>query len=221
MHKQDKHLLLKVGPNGSGKGTVSKRLNEELLKRNRTFIHVESGRLCRHTDEFAHLLTPELMGKITGYCDKGDLVPDDVMHTAIGFLLQPHADIDVIALDGYPRTLTQFALILEWAEKNDRKVTIVYMHTPMEECLERMKERKGENGEVRGDDAQEETRMNRIINFIRVTCKMTYKMRHEHAKDFVQLDGTDARTVDLSEILNRIPVLSPLRQEELELTPAT
>ena len=92
------HVVLFLGPPGSGKGTQCKRLKAEL-----GLPHLSTGDILRQSMGDGK---PESV-KAKAYIDSGNLVPDDLMVSIIKERLA-HADCHRgFILDGFPRTLPQ------------------------------------------------------------------------------------------------------------------
>jgi adenylate kinase len=119
-----------VGAPGAGKGTQANVLSGRL-----GLPHVASGELFR---EAVQAGTP-LGKKVSGYIERGALVPDDLTTVAVmERLAQPDAAKGVI-LDGFPRTRSQAeALDAALARNGDKVLTALYLHVPPEELLRRL-----------------------------------------------------------------------------------
>jgi len=86
-----------LGPPGSGKGTQAARLRDEA-----GFVTLSTGELLRQ----ARAAGTELGGRVAGYMDAGDLVPDDVIVHVVCDAVGELAGRPVL-LDGFPRTVGQ------------------------------------------------------------------------------------------------------------------
>ena len=90
--------LLIIGAPGVGKGTMSKFLIEK-----QNLIHISTGDMLRLAVKEQ---TP--VGKLASqYMDKGQLVPDEVIHDIIVERLSKDDIKQGFLFDGYPRTLAQ------------------------------------------------------------------------------------------------------------------
>ncbi|MSP78335.1 MAG: adenylate kinase [Dehalococcoidia bacterium] len=90
--------IVLMGPPGAGKGTQASAISKKLQ-----VPHIASGNLLR---EHRAAGTP-LGEQASGYMDKGQLVPDDVV---IGMILDRLTKSDAahgFLLDGFPRTIEQ------------------------------------------------------------------------------------------------------------------
>jgi adenylate kinase len=119
-----------VGAPGSGKGTQARRLSEQL-----GLPHVASGDLFR---EAVRQGTP--LGKqVSGYIERGALVPDDLAtRVVMQRLARPDASRGVI-LDGFPRTRPQAeTLDKALAEHGSRVAAALYLGVRPEELQRRL-----------------------------------------------------------------------------------
>ena len=116
-------LILMMGGQGSGKGTLSKILANE-----HNYNYVETGALLRALPDDSPL-KPIIA--------RGDFVPDDELQK----LLTSKIDIaqDNI-LDGFPRQLSQAKWLIEnFADKFN--ITVVYLNIPRDLMIKRIKNR--------------------------------------------------------------------------------
>jgi adenylate kinase len=90
--------IVLLGPPGVGKGTVAKKLSENL-----NLPHVATGDMLR---ENVAAKTP-LGLKAKLYMDKGALVPDDLVIEIVKVRLQRDDCKNGFILDGFPRTIYQ------------------------------------------------------------------------------------------------------------------
>ncbi len=106
-------IIVLLGAPGSGKGTLSSRLKNEL-----GFIHLSTG------DMFRKILKSgtELGNKINTIIQSGKLVSDDLTNELVKQELS-NIHADKIVLDGYPRTVEQ-AQFLDSIVKVDKVVLI-------------------------------------------------------------------------------------------------
>ncbi len=90
--------IVLLGAPGSGKGTQGRRLAAHF-----GVPHVSSGDLLRE-----HVAAGTELGRqVSGYLDRGDLVPDDVVLAIVGEAVMAGVATGGYVLDGYPRTLSQ------------------------------------------------------------------------------------------------------------------
>ena len=88
--------IVLLGPPGSGKGTQAEHLRDD------GWLTLSTGDLLRE----ARSQGTELGEQASGYMDRGELVPDDLIVALIGDQLDGRDD-ESIVLDGFPRTVAQ------------------------------------------------------------------------------------------------------------------
>jgi adenylate kinase len=123
-----------AGSPGSGKGTHSRRLSEDL-----GIPHISTGDLLR---EQVALGTP-LGRNAQAFMDRGDYVPDDVMVAMIkDRLSKPDAEPGFI-IDGFPRTQGQAdALDKMLADMGQHIDAVIVLEVPVEEMVRRLSLRR-------------------------------------------------------------------------------
>jgi adenylate kinase len=117
------------GPPGSGKGTYASRLQTKL-----GVDVIATGDLLR---EMMKEDTP-LGGKVKGFVEKGQLVPDDVVLEVLKQRLAKSPSKKGFIMDGFPRTLDQ-AKALEKLVKID---DIILLTVPDRIIIERLSSRR-------------------------------------------------------------------------------
>ncbi len=90
--------LLIIGAPGAGKGTMS-----ELITRNFDVVHVSTGDMLREAVRNG----TEVGRKAQEYMNKGELVPDSIIHDIIAERLSADDMKNGFLFDGYPRTKAQ------------------------------------------------------------------------------------------------------------------
>jgi adenylate kinase len=122
--------LILIGAQGSGKGTQTQLLSEQLRLK-----PTASGNLLR---EAMARETP--LGKAAKpYYERGDLVPDELVIGLILESLTALGDARGIILDGFPRTITQArALDGRLAALGRRIDRVVYLDVPRELLVDRL-----------------------------------------------------------------------------------
>jgi adenylate kinase len=95
----DKHIIIFIGPPGSGKGSLS-----QLCVKKLGWAQLSTGDLCR-----SHIADKTEIGKqIDLIIQSGKLISDDLMIEMVeGWLLKKFQNLDVLILDGFPRTIAQ------------------------------------------------------------------------------------------------------------------
>lgn len=108
--------LLIIGAPGAGKGTVSDRIIKDY-----ELVHVSTGDMLREAVKNG---TPVGL-QAQGYMNRGELVPDEVIHDIIVERLS-RDDVDAgFLFDGYPRTKNQAVDLDEILKHLDKKVDCV------------------------------------------------------------------------------------------------
>lgn len=108
------HVVVLVGPPGSGKGTQAK----QLVGDHPTWLHVSTGDLFRNEIKSASTLGKSVQALIAA----GNLVSDDTTNLVFESQLKALMKIknpEVILLDGYPRTSNQTAFLLALIEREN------------------------------------------------------------------------------------------------------
>jgi adenylate kinase len=135
--------VIMLAPPGAGKGTQGGRIAARY-----GVPRISSGEIFR--DEVARQ-TP--LGKqVSGYLDRGDLVPDDLVVSLIMDRVVAAAEKSGgYVLDGFPRTLKQAeAAAAIGRETNTSAQAVVYLDAPADVLIGRLAGR----GEHRSDDSE-------------------------------------------------------------------
>ena len=95
----NKQIFVFIGPPGSGKGSLSQACVKDL-----GWAQLSTGDLCRH-----HISHGTELGKqIDFFIRSGKLIPDGLMIDMVEtWLLEKLNSLDILILDGFPRTLVQ------------------------------------------------------------------------------------------------------------------
>lgn len=120
-----------LGPPGSGKGTQSEVLRDQL-----GVAHISSGDLLR--DAVAR--NTELGRAARGFMDRGELVPDDLVLGMIRERLQAGDCREGWLLDGFPRTLAQAEALDRLLENEGSGALqhVVSLRVPLEDVVVRL-----------------------------------------------------------------------------------
>ena len=139
-----------LGPPGSGKGTQATRLRDRL-----GFELLSSGDLLRE----ARATGSDLGRRASGYMDRGELVPDEVIVTAVEEAMESLGDRPVL-LDGFPRTVAQ-AHTLERALGNQGREldAAILIDVPDDEVVRRIVNRHQGRTDDTIDTARERLRV--------------------------------------------------------------
>lgn len=128
-------FLVLLGPPGAGKGTLSR-----LLERRTGFLPVSTGEVIRQEmsddqSDFGHRARP--------YMDRGVYVPDELALTLFFSILKTFSADAKLALDGFPRTIPQAEVFLDWIRgESHRFHGCVHLDLSVEQAVERMKLRR-------------------------------------------------------------------------------
>jgi adenylate kinase len=128
-------FLVFLGPPGAGKGTISR-----LLERRTGFVPVSTGEVIRREmadagSEFGRQARP--------YMDRGVYVPDELALSLFFSILNSFSGSARLALDGFPRTIPQAEVFLEWVKGGGHRFYgCVHLDLSVEQAVERMKLRR-------------------------------------------------------------------------------
>ena len=137
--------IVLLGPPGSGKGTQTARLRDEL-----GLVALVTGDLLRT----ARANDTALGREAAGYMGRGELVPDELIIGMIAEAIAGSGD-EPIVLDGFPRTIPQADALAGALAPHARDLTaVVLIDVPDEVAAERIRGR----GEGREDDGAETVR---------------------------------------------------------------
>ncbi|MBE1523078.1 adenylate kinase [Nesterenkonia lutea] len=154
--------MLIVGPAGSGKGTQSKKISQDL-----GIVAISTGDIFRVNIKEQ----TDLGREAQQYVDAGDLVPDSVTNRMVEDRLTWEDAANGFLLDGYPRNRTQVAALDEMLERLEVSLDVVLELTAdREELIARLKKRAEIEG--REDDADEAAIRRRLEIFESETAPM-------------------------------------------------
>jgi adenylate kinase len=189
--------LVLFGPPGSGKGTQAAMLKEKY-----GLFHLSTGDIFRREIKGKTALGLE----VTGYLDRGQLVPDEVTFKVLATEIENHPDQlkNGILLDGYPRTISQAAIMDEYfAEKKTPVNLVLSLRVKEEELIRRLLLRGESSG--RSDDRDEKVVRDRLQVYQDQTLPLAGYYRKQNK--YIELDGEG--TIEeifsrLSEEINRL-----------------
>ena len=181
-------LILMMGGQGSGKGTLSKKFLEE----HSNFNYIETGAMLRALPD-DHPLKAIMA--------RGEFVPD----TDVFKLLQSKIDViggDVL-LDGFPRKVSQAEWLVDtFSDKFD--IIAVYLNLPESLMLKRIENRIREGG-GRADDADSVAVRRRLDNFQHETMPAIKWMQNADNVSFIEISIADAPIeVNYSSLVNAL-----------------
>ncbi len=127
-------IIIMLGAQGTGKGTVAGILN----KRN-GWVQLSTGDIFRENIAKG----TELGVEADKYISKGCLVPDEITISMVEKRLEDLKDEKGIILDGFPRTLEQARRLDQILESKGQKIDwVINLETPRDEIIERMLNRR-------------------------------------------------------------------------------
>ncbi len=170
-----KKLILMMGGQGSGKGTLSKRLLESV----KNFTYIETGAMLRSLPDDSPLRP---------IVERGEFVPD----AEVCKLLKSKIDAATgdILLDGFPRKVSQAQWVVD-TFSGDFEIVVVYLNLPESLMLKRIENRIAEGG-GRADDADAAAVRRRLNNFQAETMPAIDWLRGRTDVKFVEVAIADA-----------------------------
>lgn len=118
--------LVLLGPPGSGKGTLAKRLSSEL-----SIPHISTGDILREEAE----LGTELGKKVKLFMEKGELVSDQIMLEMIKERIRKPDCQKGFLLDGFPRTIPQALGLDDMLKGSNKSIDLVLKLDVSEDCV--------------------------------------------------------------------------------------
>ena len=181
-----KRLVVLMGGQGVGKGSLAKRLVEKY-----GFVHVEAGAILRS-------MPPE--SEIYKIITCGNLVPDNLLFDIMATKLNPAQDI---ILDGFPRTLSQAQWLVEkYSDKFD--IHVLYLYADKDLMIKRINKRATE--ENRTDDMRMDVINKRLENFYNVTMPAIDWLRGVSGVCFSEIDASGNQEENLQESVNALQI---------------
>ena len=127
-------IIIMLGAQGTGKGTVAGILNKE-----KGWIQLSTGDIFRENISKG----TELGIEANKYISKGCLVPDEITISMVEKRLEELKDEAGIILDGFPRNLEQAKKLDEILAAKGQKIDwVMNLETPRDEIIERMMNRR-------------------------------------------------------------------------------
>jgi len=185
--------IIIFGAPGSGKGTQS-----DLIKKNYNLAHISTGDVLRQ-----EMKNGTELGEIaTGYIEKGQLLPDDLICDMLDKVLGALQGANGVIFDGFPRTIPQAEALEKMLTKRDMEITaLLDLQVDDAELMKRLLER----GKISGrSDDNEETIQSRLQVYHSQTAPLAEYYQNKGKR--IEIKGVGS----IEEIFNRI-------QEELRV----
>ena len=171
-------LVLMMGGQGSGKGTMSKKI----LSENSGFGYIETGALLRELPDTS---------PIKKIMERGEMVPDtDVFNLLKSKIEQYKSENKNVLLDGFPRKTSQ----AEWLVQNFGAafdVVVVYLNLPESLMKQRIQNRIAMGG-GRADDADASAVRRRLDIFFNETMPAINWLKSAPGVKFLEIPIADA-----------------------------
>jgi len=184
----DGKILVIMGPPGSGKGTVSKKLSEK-----KGILHISTGDLIRNSED------EDLKRSIS----KGNYAPDSVM---VKMLRKKIKESDIskgMILDGFPRTIKQAKMLDSMLGKLGLGLShAIYLDVNEEIAKDRIRERSKK--ESRDDDKSEETIEKRFSEYQEKTLPILDF--YSRSRKSVKIDASKSPENVYKQIIKKIGV---------------
>ncbi|MBS1657481.1 MAG: adenylate kinase [Chitinophagales bacterium] len=182
--------IVLFGPPGSGKGTQAVMLKEKY-----SLFHISTGDIFRREIKGK----TELGLEVTGYLDKGLLVPDEVTFKVLATEIRNNMDKigNGILFDGYPRTTPQAEIMDKFFDERGTPVSMVLsLLVHDEEVVKRILQRGKTSG--RSDDNDESIVRERLRVYKEQTLPLADYYRGQGK--YVELNGEGS----IEEIFGRL-----------------
>ena len=169
-----KDLILMMGGQGSGKGTMSKLF----LQENQNYKYIETGAMLRELPDDSPL--KKIMAR-------GEFVPDQDLCALLKEKINPNTHT---VLDGFPRQLSQAQwLLVNFSDKFN--MIALYLNISRELMQSRIEQRLKEGGS-RADDADSAVVKRRLDSFFGKTVPAIEWLKNKNEITFVDVPIQDA-----------------------------
>ena len=184
-------ILVLLGPPGSGKGTLSKKLVDEY-----GFQHISTGDLIRKSDDV------ELKKTIAG----GNMISDsDIRKMVVKELNTLDLEKGII-FDGYPRNIKQAKALNRMLGKRGVGLNhAVFLDLPEDIAKERLVKRAEEEG--REDDASMDSIDKRFSEYTEKTIPLIDSFRK--SRKLITIDAEKGRTGVLEQVVESLGLKKP------------
>ncbi len=192
--KQGKILVI-LGPPGSGKGTVSKKLAER-----NGFIHISTGDLIRKSDD------KELKKLVSG----GNFIPDRLM---VRMLRKELGNVDFskgVIIDGFPRNIKQIKLLDSLLGKLGVGLShVLFLDLTEEKAKERILKRAEK--ENREDDKDPEVIAKRFQEYKEKTSPLVDK--YNKSRKLIKIDASEGSESVYNSVVKKLEIPSKKKDE--------
>ena len=188
-------ILVILGPPGSGKGTVSKKLAER-----NGFVHISTGDLIRNSDD------KELKKLVSG----GNFIPDRLM---VRMLRKEMGKINFsngVIIDGFPRNLKQVKLLDSLLGKMGVGLShVLFLDLKEEKAKERILKRAEK--ENRQDDKDPEVIAKRFQEYQENTSPLIDK--YKKSRKLVTVDASEGSESVYDSVVKKLDIPSKKKDE--------
>ena len=188
-------ILVILGPPGSGKGTVSKKLAER-----NGFVHLSTGDLIRNSDD------KELKKLVSG----GNFIPDRLM---VRMLRKEMGKINFskgVIIDGFPRNLKQVKLLDSLLGKMGVGLShVLFLDLKEEKAKERILKRAEK--ENRQDDKDPEVIAKRFKEYQEKTSPLIDK--YKKSRKLVTVDASEGSESVYDSVVKKLDIPSKKKDE--------
>lgn len=188
-------ILVILGPPGSGKGTVSKKLAER-----NGFAHISTGELIRNSDD------KELKKLVSG----GNFIPDRLM---VRMLRKEMGKIDFskgVIIDGFPRNLKQVKLLDSLLGKMGVGLShVLFLDLKEEKAKERIIKRAEK--ENREDDKDPEVIAKRFKEYQEKTSPLIDK--YKKSRKLITVDASEGSEGVYNSVVKKLDIPAKKKDE--------
>jgi adenylate kinase len=195
--KQGKILVI-LGPPGSGKGTVSKKLSER-----NGFVHISTGELIRKSED------KELKKLVSG----GNFIPDRLMVRMLRKALGEADFSKGVIIDGFPRNLKQVKLLDSLLGKLGVGLShVLFLDLDEKKAKERILKRAEK--ENREDDKDPEVIAKRFKEYQEKTSPLIDK--YKKSRKLVTVDASEGSEGVYNSVVKKLEIPNKKKDEGKE-----